>query len=187
MRCLGMRSVVAALMVFIVVPVSAQSLADVARQEEARRKAIAASGKVYTNEALTPAPAPSSGTAPSAATAPATPSSPPAGDAAKPAEPAAAATGPRTEAEWRKRITDEREALSRAQIFAEALQSRINVLSTDFVNMDDPARRSAVGVDRQKALAELDRVKQEIQQRQKKITEIQEEARRAGVPAGWTR
>jgi hypothetical protein len=77
--------------------------------------------------------------------------------------------------------------MSRAQIFAEALQSRINVLSADFVNVDDPAKREVVAAERQKALAELDRVKAEIQKHQKQIVAIQEEARRAGVPAGWVR
>jgi len=61
------------------------------------------------------------------------------------------------------------------------------VLSADFVNVDDPARRNVVAAERQKALAELDRVKAEIQAHQKKITDIQTEARKAGVPAGWVR
>ena len=38
--------------------------------------------------------------------------------------------------------------------------------------------------DRQKALAELDRVKLEIQQHTKAISGIQEEARKSGVPPG---
>ena len=84
-------------------------------------------------------------------------------------------------------MTAERDALSRAQIFAEALQSRINVLSADYVNRDDPAQRDVVFAERQKALAELDRVRKEIQQHQKAMTTIQDEARRAGVPAGWVR
>ena len=105
----------------------------------------------------------------------------------KPADPAAPGATPKTEAEWKKRIADERDALSRAQTFAEALQSRINVLSADFVNVDDPARRDVVAAERQKALSELDRVKTEIQAHQKKITDIQTEARKAGVPAGWVR
>ena len=165
---------------------SAQSLADIARQEEARRKAVTSSGKVYTNEALrpvppseaAPAPASSAPEPPAASTPPPAPSAP---------EEAAPGETPKTEAEWRKRVTATREALSRAQIFAEALQSRINVLSADFVNRDDPAQRNVVAADRQKALDELDRVKKEIQGHQKALTDIQEEARRAGVPAGWAR
>jgi len=188
-----MRSPVAAMILLGAAAASAQSLADVARQEEARRKAVAGAGKVYTNEALQPEPPPSPGSIPATTPAPAAPATPPAApgaDGAKPADPAAPAAPeavPTTEAEWRKRMADERDALSRAQIFAEALQSRINVLSADFVNVDDPAQRTVVGNERDKALAELNRVKQEIQTHQKMITAIQDEARKAGVPAGWVR
>jgi hypothetical protein len=42
-------------------------------------------------------------------------------------------------------------------------------------------------VERQRSLAELDRLKIEILQHTKAIADIQEEARRAGVPAGWLR
>ena len=180
-----MRIMVAALIVAGAATASAQSLADLARQEEARRKAVSGSGKVYTNEVLQPEPPPSPGSLPPAAPAPATP--PAAADGNKPAAPAAPGAAAKTEAEWKKRIADERDALSRAQIFADALQSRINVLSADFVNVDDPARRDVVAADRQKALSELDRVKAEIQAHQKAITDIQTEARKAGVPAGWVR
>src|SRR5687767_10505826 len=181
----GMRNTVAALILFAAATASAQSLADVARQEEARRKGVAGAGKVYTNEALQPEPPPSPGSVPAAT--PAAPATPPAAAGDKPADPAAPGAMPKTEAEWKKRIADERDALSRAQIFAEALQSRINVLSADFVNVDDPAKRDVVAAERQKALSELDRVKTEIQAHQKKITDIQTEARKAGVPAGWVR
>ena len=92
-----------------------------------------------------------------------------------------------TETDWRTRIADAREAGSRAQILADALQSRINVLAADFVNVDDPAQRSVVAADRDQALAELARVTEEIEQHQQMVIEIQEEARRAGVPAGWVR
>jgi hypothetical protein len=91
------------------------------------------------------------------------------------------------EAAWRQRIQAERDALQRAETFAEALQSRINALSTDFTARDDPAQRATIATDRQKALAELDRVQQEILQHTKAIAGIQEEARRAGVPPGWLR
>jgi hypothetical protein len=177
-----MRSIVTAWILLGAVTASAQSLADVARQEEARRKALAERGKVYTNEALQPAPPPSPGSVPAATPTPAAPGA----DAAKPADPSAnPALNP--EAEWKKRIADARDALSRAQAFAEALQTRINVLSADFVNVDDPVKRSMVASDRDKALKELDRVKAEITAHQKMITQIQEEARKAGVPAGWVR
>jgi hypothetical protein len=69
----------------------------------------------------------------------------------------------------------------------DSLQSRINALQTDFVNRDDPAQRAKIEGDRKAALAELERVKKELDENTKKITAIEDEARRAGVPAGWLR
>jgi hypothetical protein len=67
------------------------------------------------------------------------------------------------------------------------MQTRINALATDFASRDDPAQRSLIAADRQRSLAELDRLKLEIQQHTKAIADTQEEARRAGVPPGWVR
>jgi len=201
MRRVALPTAIVALLLCGAARVPAQSLADLARQEEERRKAIQTPGKVYTNDSLRPEP-PSSAPAaapvplgqppqpPAAPGTPAVPGQVPAAGSSPEGQPPAAqapAPAPQTEAEWRKRIAAARDALSRAQVFAEALQSRINALSTDFVNTDDPVQRDMVAAERQKALAELDRVKQDIQQQQKTITGIQDEARRAGVPAGWVR
>jgi DNA repair exonuclease SbcCD ATPase subunit len=179
-------------------PASAQSLGELAKQEEARRKAIKSSGKVYTNDSVKTDPAsrgsgatPAAGAAaPSAGGAAAQPSpsgvQPP--SAAGDKEKQAPAVDPKqAEAGWRQRIQAERDALARAQTFAEALQSRINALSNDFSSRDDPAQRAVIATDRQKALAELDRVKLEIQQHTKAISGIQEEARKSGVPPGLVR
>jgi hypothetical protein len=185
-----MAGIVAVVLVSSAVTAGAQTLGDVARQEAERRKAVK-TGKVYTNDSLksdglpapaAPAPA-TTATTPAAAVAPPAAAAPPAASRGT----AAAADDPKTEAYWKKRLTGARDALTRAQTFAEALQTRINVLSADFVNRDDPAQRNVVAADRQKALEELDRVKREIAQQTKAITDIQEEARRAGVPAGWVR
>jgi hypothetical protein len=175
---------------------SAQSLADISRQEEERRKTIGTPGKVYTNDRLRPEPPPRGvPTSAPGTVAPETPtesqttdSGAPGDEAATPADQTAGSTDiPRTEEDWRKRVAAERDAVSRAQILAEALQSRINAVPTDFENRDDPAQRSVIATDRQKALAELDRVKKEVLEHQKAVIAIQEQARRAGVPAGWTR
>jgi hypothetical protein len=91
------------------------------------------------------------------------------------------------EAYWRSRISGARSALERSRIFADALQSRINALTTDFVNRADPAQRAQIELERQRAVAELDRVKKEIAEQTKAISDIEEEARKAGVPPGWLR
>lgn len=198
MKYLAIRSLALALIAASAATASAQSLADVARREEERRKAMGTSGKVYTNDHLrsgpssvvgSPAPdqtAPTTGAgAPATGAAPAADAPADAGKAAGQVPPGTKALSP--EETWRKRVADERAAVSRSQVLADALQSRINALTTDFENRSDPAQRNVIFADRQKALAELDRVKKEIDQHQKAITVIQEEARRAGVPAGWTR
>ena len=77
--------------------------------------------------------------------------------------------------------------LDRDQIFADALQTRINALTADFTARDDPAQRAQIGRDRQKALDEQTRLKQAIQNDRKAIADLEEEARKAGVPAGWLR
>ena len=196
MKSLAVGSVAGVVVLVCVATVQAQSLADLARREEARRKTVTTSSKVYTNETLGPERGPAGSVAEAApspapsepAPEPSTPTDgepaadPPAASEEAPPEGAVA-----SEADWRERITDAREAGSRAQILADALQSRINVLAADFVNRDDPAQRSVVAADRDKALAELARLTEEIEQHREMVTEIQEEARRAGVPAGWVR
>jgi hypothetical protein len=152
------------------------TLGELARREQERRKATQSSTKVLTNKDL---PAPKAGAA--------TPASDP-GTAAEPAAPAEPQPGSeKDESWWRNRINAARESLRRNEAFAEALQSRVNGLSTDFVNRDDPYQRAKIGEDRQKALAELERVKAEIALGKKQIEDIEEEARKSGVPPGWLR
>jgi hypothetical protein len=174
----------------------AQSLADVARSEEARRKKVQKTSKVYTNDDLradftapTPPSAPPAsmigGGEPSSSHAP--PPSSGQSAAAAPAAAEAAAGGQRDQAFWSARINAARSGVERNRMFADALQSRINALTTDFVNRDDPAQRSVIEQDRLKALAELERVRKEIDDGNKAIAAIEDEARRAGVPPGWLR
>ena len=167
---------------------SAQSLGDVAKREEARRKNVKTPAKVYTNDdlrgdgssAAPAAPAPASASAGSQPASPAA-AQPKEGDKPAPEDPK------KNEAYWKDRLTKARAELDRAKTFADALQSRINALTTDFAARSDPAQRAQIGNDRQKALAELDRVKKEIEANTKAIADIQEEGRKAGVPAGWVR
>ena len=197
MKSLVARSSAGVLVLVCVATASAQSLADLARREEERRKTVTTASKVYSNQTLTPeaAPVDSVADAVPSPTPPEPPTDPPtpadgesAVDDPTAASPEEAPDGAApTEADWGKRIADAREAGSRAQLLADALQSRINVLAADFVNRDDPAQRSVVAADRDRAVAELVRVTEEIEQHQQMVIAIQEEARRAGVPAGWVR
>ncbi len=167
---------------------ASQTLVDVAKAEEARRKSVRKPAKVYTNSDLKGDH--TSAVPPPPATA-APPVEPAAGDATPainvPGGTAPAAPPVRDQAYWSGRISAARTALERSRLFADALQSRINALATDFVNRDDPAQRAKIEGDRKTALAELDRVTKAMDAQQKEIAAIEDDARRAGVPSGWLR
>ncbi len=161
---------------------AAQSLGELAKKEAARREAVKTHGKVLTTDSIQRVPAP-----------PPPPPSATASSAPDKAEAEAGTEQPKPqdrkaqETTWRARMQGAREGLQRSQMFAEALQSRVNGLTTDYTSRDDPAQRAAVATDRDKALAELKRVKDEMVKQNKAIADIQDEARKAGVPPGWVR
>jgi hypothetical protein len=174
-----------------------QSLGDVARQEEERRKTVKEAGKVYTNRDLKEVSPP----------VPVAPVSQPDAskeqkngsddktaakdgkdknvaarkDDAKEKEPA------KDQAYWSGRMKTLQAGLDRDQVYADALQSRISSLTTDFVNRDDPAQRNVIASERDKATAELERLKKAISDDKTAVTALEEEARHAGVPPGWLR
>ncbi len=164
------------------------SLAEVARKEAERRKGLKETQKVITTKDLPesarkPAAAPAGGKwrrrRPVRAAAPAPGASP---QAAAPA-----AGEQKDEKYWRTRMAGAQESLRRNEAFAEALQTRINALSLNLVNRDDRVQRAKVGDDRAKAMEELARVRSDIEQSKKQIADVEEDARKAGVPPGWLR
>jgi hypothetical protein len=166
--------------------VSAQSLADVAKKEEERRETIHAPAKVYTNKDLRPAPGGS----------PAPPATADDKDKDKDAaksdadgkKTAAAAKEPvKDRAYWSGKLQGLQQALDRDQGYFTALQSRINALTTDAVNRDDPVQRMKLEQDRKNAIAELARLEKAINEDKKAIADLLEEARTAGVPPAWLR
>jgi hypothetical protein len=171
-------------------------LAEVARKEQERRKALPSSTKVYTNRDVPKPPARPGDTSASQPSAAAEPSSaiPVEGPVAGNVPPAAALPagqpekgGGGDEAAWRKRITDAREEIRRAEMFVTAMQTRINSLTQDILSRGDPAQKARLTAERKEAIAELARLKQEIERGHKQVADIEEEARRAGVPPGWLR
>ena len=181
----------------VAVPVSAQTLGELAKREAERKKAAPTATKTYTNGDLKSVPPPSGTTSgdPLAAKdgkdvkdsdakdskGAKDSKEPEKVDATKPAEPA------KDEPYWRGRMAAAREDVRRNEAFKEAMQSRINALTADFTARDDPYQRAKIADDRQKALAELARLTEDIDKGNKLIVDIEEEARRAGVPPGWIR
>jgi len=176
---------------------AAQSLADLAKQEEARRKAIKTPSKVYTDADLrrlapaTPPPAPQQPPPPATGQDPKEAGQPADAQAAADkaaADKAAAEQEPeKDETWWRTRITEARAKLERTKFLYDAMQTRVNSLTNDWAARDDPAQRAALANDRGRALAEMQRLKEQIDADTKAIADIEEEARQAGVPPGWLR
>jgi hypothetical protein len=161
-----------------------QSLGDVARQEEERRKSVKDPAKVITNKDLSSVP-------PGVASAPTVDSSTLADADAKRDATGESSKDAKTPAKdqkyWSRRLKDLQTGLDRDQSYSAALQSQINGLTTEFTARADPAQRAVIERNRQKALAELDRLKDAIVKDKKAIEDFNDEARRAGVPPGWLR
>src|SRR3954462_13808137 len=126
--------------VSVLVPLPAaadQSLADVARKSEEHRKAESKAPRLYTNKDLSAPPAGSAPAAPADASAKAAdaPADGKKAEDKKPADPAA-----KDEAYWSGRLKALNAKLEHDTTFADALQTKINSPSTDFVNRDDPAQ-----------------------------------------------
>ena len=184
--------------------VRGQSLADVAREEEARRKEIKEPARVLTNKDLGSVPPPTAQAAPAAVDSADKGGS--SGKAAAKDDKGGAAKDqsaknqnakepnkdqakdqPRDQKYWSGRMKELLAAIDQDDTFAAALQSRINALTADFSGRDDPAQRNVIARDRQKAIDELDRVTKRIASTKKAVADLQEEARRASVPPGWLR
>jgi hypothetical protein len=178
-------------------PLVAQSLADLARKEGERRKTVKEPARVLSNKDLVGTPDAATGSADAGAAT--------AAEAGKDADPGKAAKDPKEpvkgskepdkgskdavkdQAYWSGRVKVLQMQLDRNQSYASALQTQINALATDFANRDDPAQRAKIETDRQKALAEQSRLKEAIVKDKKALSDLDDEARRAGVPPGWLR
>ncbi len=171
-------SVVAGVLVAGVASSSGQSLADVARKEEARRQKIAAPKKVYTDaDAEKYAPA-TPGAQAAATTVTALDAS------GRPVGEAAAAEGlPADEAGWRARLQNARDGVDRNKLLLSALeqQARSSARRAGTADGEAPAE------DGSSRAAEIKRLKAEMDTFRATLANAEEEARKAGVPPGWVR
>jgi hypothetical protein len=93
-----------------------------------------------------------------------------------------------TQEQWQQRMSSARGAVSNAESRITALQSKVNKLESDFYAWDDPAYRDGVIKPAwDQALADLEGAKQGLEGAKQRLADLEEEARKAGVPPGWLR
>jgi hypothetical protein len=160
------------------------TIGELAQREALRRTLLPKSTRSYSNNDLVAWSSPLG--APALASGAAAPDAPPAATA-DPADPKPPVEAPHDEAWWSGRITNARGTLTRDTMLSEAVQSRINALTSDVTSRDDPAQKAQLDYERRQAIGELDRLQKAIVSDKKDIADIEEDARKQGVPAGWIR
>jgi hypothetical protein len=176
------RMVLAGLLVLSLAPgVWAETLGEASERAREKGKDADSSARVFTNDDLTrdqpsPRPTPGDGAKANGDGAAATPTPPPAAAA----EPGADSTAQREQ--WRQRsgavdaeVEEAGHQVAEAQQRLDAAISPFNPLTPrGFGNPEVPALREA-----------LDKAKAALSAAEKRQAAFQEEARRAGIPAGW--
>jgi hypothetical protein len=193
-------NLVAFVMLFLGVPVlaQAQSLGEVAkREQEKQEKKKKKSGKppatvkVYTDDDLKKARESESGAVtvlPENGNLEAAPASSSGDDEVVSGE------GPgrglkRNEEFWRNRTMQLREAAQEADNKVKELEARIAALRNDMspTNVQDPNRLQSRDRELREAMDSLDATRSAADTARKALADLEEEARRAGVPPGWVR
>jgi hypothetical protein len=171
-------SVVAGILVAGVAKSGAQSLADVARKEEARRQKMPAPAKVYTDADVQKFAPATAGAQAAAATVTSLDAN------GKPLGQQAAAEGlPADEAGWRARLQTARDGMDRNRLLVSALeqQSRSAARKAGTAEGDDSTNDGSTRA------AEIKRLKAEMDAFRATLANAEEDARKAGVPPGWVR
>ena len=192
-------NLVAFVVLVLGVPVlaQAQSLGEVAKREQEKQEKKKKSGKppatvkVYTDDDLKKARESESGAVtvlPENGNLEAAPASSSGDDEVVSGE------GPgrgrkRNEEFWRNRTMQLREAAQEADNKVKELEARIAALRNDMSpsNVQDPNRLQSRDRELREAMDSLDATRSAAETARKALADLEEEARRAGVPPGWVR
>ena len=154
---------------------SAQTVADAARKERERQRRLH-STVVIVNGATTTAAASSSTTT--------TAAKPPA--AVTPAGPVD--NKGRDEKYWRKQFGDARATLKKAQDNAALLDLKIKDLNTQLLRQSDIYNREyRLGPEIADTQKQLDDAQKQAEDAKKRISDLEDDLRKSGGPAGWAR
>jgi hypothetical protein len=194
-------NLVAFVVLLLGVPVlaQAQSLGEVAkREQEKQEKKKKKSGKppatvkVYTDDDLKKARESESGAVtvlPENGNLEAAPAASSADDEVVSGEGRPVGGRKRNEEYWRNRTTQLREAAQEADNKVKELEARIAELRNDMspTNVQDPNRLQSRDRELREAMDSLDATRSAAETARKALADLEEEARRAGVPPGWVR
>jgi chromosome segregation ATPase len=168
---------------------SAQTLADIARQERERQKRLHSAVVVVNGATTTTAASTSSITGETTTTAASTSSTASTTTSAAPAKP----TGPvdnngHDEKYWRTQFDNARAALKRAQDNVQLLDLKIKDLNTQLLRQSDLyAREYRLGPQIADTQKQLDDANKQVDEAKKKIADLEDALRHAGGPPGWAR
>jgi len=159
------------------IDVSAQSIADIARKERERHQGVRSTVVVVAGQTTTP---PTAGTAKTAAAAPVQP------QAVKPV--VVTDNKGHDEKYWRELFQKAREAQKRADDRAQLLDLQLKDYNTKLLtrtDMYDRENRLAPAIT--DAQRQLDEARKESQDAKQRLSDLEDELRKAGGPAGWAR
>jgi DNA gyrase/topoisomerase IV subunit A len=155
----------------------AQSVADIARKERQRQQT--AKSKVVVI---------GSGTRATIEPTPAAKPSPASGTNSAPKSTGVTDNKGRDEKYWRTTFQNARDDLKRAEARAEILDLRVKGLNTQLLQRTDIYNReNRLGPEITSTQKELEDARKEAEQAKKKLTDLEDELRRSGGPAGWAR
>jgi hypothetical protein len=155
---------------------AAQSLGEVAARTSKERKGKG--GKVYTNDDLNEARSGPERLAAPMTSAPGAAAAAPAGSPPTTMDPAQ---------RWRRDAKQRRDVIAGIEVKVKGLQSRFDALMADRepINVMDPNRLQTLEAEKAKLRAELEAAKDELARARQALEDLQEAARKEGVPAGW--
>jgi hypothetical protein len=193
---LAIAFVAAAVVAGLPASAPAQSLGELAKAEAARRANVKKAAQAITDKDIKPA-APAAPAAPtsasttdSAAAASADPAAgaPPAGEGGEAVPEPMKAREKRDEPYWRKRFTETREAVARAQQDAANMQARIAAIDVEMQDSKLSAvRKSELNVERDGALLALKRFKQDATDLGGELANLEKRAQEAKIDPAWTK
>jgi len=180
----------AALLVTGLVPMAGgQDLAALARKEKARRAAVPKPARVLTEEDVratapdAPSPTPTTGSEPATAS---TPSVEP------PSSEALAAREEQERGQWKERAEAVRDAIKQAEARLSLLEKEFVALRSDLTQVSaaeaqDPMRLQKRDQKIAESYQAIEAQKRAVADARKALTQLEEDARRKGVPPGWIR